>query len=136
MMIANCKFRSLTFTFQFANIFLPVLESPLMIERRTGLLRAFDASSGDFIDDAAARFERGAGLAERDLQRLADLAERLVSDLTAWRLALAKLDVASEVELSCRRAGRILIESVFDEALTPPASRLLAAAFDLAVSES
>jgi hypothetical protein len=96
-------------------------------------IRAFDALANDFIRDAAARFDAGAGLAQLDVERLSALAERLAGDLRDWSRAIETLDVAMEVTLSPGRSGRLLIETVFDEALTPPASRLLAISLDLAM---
>jgi hypothetical protein len=104
------------------------------LESRQTALRVFDAFAHAFARDAAHRIERGSSLAAGDIERLAVLAERLASDVRAWGQAIDTLDVGLNRALSPRQAGRLLIESVFDDALTPPATRLLGAAFDLAAS--
>ncbi len=73
-------------------------------DRRGDAPRAFDAHADDFIRDCASRFEAGGAIAALDVERLTDL------------------------------AGRLLVESVFDQALTPAGTRILAAALDLALS--
>jgi hypothetical protein len=101
---------------------------------RQSALRAFDAFAHAFAEDAATRIERGATLAAGDVERLAALAERLARDIGAWGQTIETLDVGREQPLRPKHAGRLLIESVFDEALTAPACRVLGAAFDLAAS--
>ena len=82
------------------------------------------------------RFEAGAGLASRDIQRLSSLAERLGREVMAWSGALRDLEGAAASPMEPRRAGRLLIESVFDEVLIPEATRVLAAALALACPAS
>jgi len=101
------------------------------IETRGDLLRAFDAFAHDFFRECVERHEAGDSVATRDIRRLNALAERLSVDLTAWLRALAELDGARRQPVSRRDAGRLVIESLFDEALTPAATRLLGAALDL-----
>jgi hypothetical protein len=103
-------------------------------DSRQSALRAFDAFAHAFAQDAAAHVERGASLAAGDVERLAALAERLVGDITAWGRTIETLDVGRDRPLRPKHAGRLLIECVFDDALTAPASRVLGAALDLAAS--
>jgi hypothetical protein len=105
-------------------------------EARRRARRAFDAFAAEFTQDAVTRIECGRDLAAKDVERLAALAERLADDVTAWDRALESLDVGLDHRLSHGPTGRVLIESVFDEALTATACRVLAAAFDLAASAS
>lgn len=102
-------------------------------ESRLALLGAFDACAQDFTVACATRFEIGARLAGRDVQRLANLAERLAGDLIAWRGAIEDLEVAAPGSLEPQRAGALLVESVFDDVLGPEATGVLAAALDLAL---
>jgi hypothetical protein len=103
-------------------------------DSRRSALRAFDAFALAFAQDASARVERGASLAAGDVERLAALAERLAADIETWGHAIETLDVGRDQPFRPEQAGRLLIESVFDDALTPPACRVLRAAFDLAAS--
>jgi len=103
-------------------------------DRRGDAPRAFDAHADDFIRDCASRFEAGGAIAALDVERLIDLAGRLARDLAAWTRALETLDLAKARRLAPDIAGRLLVESVFDEALTPAGTRILAAALDLALS--
>jgi hypothetical protein len=95
-------------------------------------LRAFDTVAGELSQHCEAQFEAGASLAARDIQRLSALAERLGRDLIAWSGAVRALEVGAVQAIDPRRAGRLLIESVFDEALIPEATRVLASALALA----
>jgi hypothetical protein len=94
-------------------------------------VRTLDACAGDFVADCAARGEAGAFRAASDLARLIALAARLAADLMCWKEALDELDLAREGRIEPARAGRLIVESVFDEALTPAGSRLLSAALVL-----
>ncbi len=98
---------------------------------RGAAARALERRARDFVEACADQAEAGAFIAARDLRRLEVLAARLVSDLVFWTGALEDLDLARHARLDPRHAGRLLIESVFDEALTPSACRLLSAAMDL-----
>lgn len=99
---------------------------------RGDALRAFDAHAQDFVRAGARRHQAGAGIAEDDIDRLARLAERLAADLRAWAGALGELDIARHARLDPRRAGQLVVESVFDEVLIPEGTRVLAAALELA----
>ncbi len=93
--------------------------------------RALERRARDFVEACADQAEAGAFIAGRDLRRLEILAARLVSDLVFWTGALEDLDLARHARLDPRQAGRLVIESLFDEALTPSACRVLSAAMDL-----
>ena len=102
------------------------------IDPRGAALRAFDAAAASFVQDCAHRLEAGGASTQGEVRKLADLGERLAADLTAWDQAVADLHLARQTRLRPGRAGQLLIESVFDEVLEPDATRLLAAALDLA----
>ena len=101
------------------------------IDPRGSDLRAFDTLAGELSRHYAIRFEAGGSLASRDIQRLGVLAERIGREVMAWRGAVRDLEAAAAAPLEPRRAGRLLIESVFDEVLIPEATRVLAAALAL-----
>jgi hypothetical protein len=102
------------------------------IDSRGADLRAFDTAAGELSNHYGARFEAGGGLARRDIQRLSALAERLGRDVTAWSGAVRGLEGGAAAFLDSRRVARMVIECVFDEALIPEATRVLAAAVALA----
>ncbi len=108
----------------------------LQPDSRAAALQSLTALAREFGEDAASRFERGERLADRDTRRLDVLAVALAADLKRWSAALEGLEVALETRLAPRRAGRLLIESVFDDVLTPAATRLLSASLDLALANS
>jgi hypothetical protein len=108
------------------------------ISCRAQRLRAYDEARRTFIDDCAARAEDGARIGGEDVRALDELASGIAGEVMAWRSAFARLDLARDsrgrrpAELQPERAGRLALEAVFDELLTPSAWRLLAAAYDLA----
>ena len=102
------------------------------IDSRGSDLHAFDSVAGELSRHYRVRFEAGGSLARRDIQRLSALAERLGRDVIAWSGAVRDLEGGALRPLEPRRAGLLLIESVFDEALIPEATRVLAAALTLA----
>ena len=102
------------------------------IDKRGADLRAFDTVAGELSHHYRIRFEAGAGLASRDIRRLSALAEQLGKEVMAWSGAIRDLEAAAAGPMEPQRAGRLLIESVFDEALIPEATRVLAAALALA----
>jgi hypothetical protein len=106
------------------------------IDTRGSDLRAFATVAGELSHHYRGRFEAGADLASRDIQRLSALAERLGREVMAWSGAVSDLEASAARPLEPRRAGRLLIESVFDEALIPEATRVLAAALALACPAS
>jgi hypothetical protein len=97
--------------------------------------RAFDTFAGELSRHCDTVFEAGAGLAARDIERLSSLAGRLGREVNVWSRAIGDLEAGAAKALEARRAGRLLIDTVFDEALIPEASRVLAAAFEIACSE-
>ena len=64
-------------------------------------------------------------VAARDLRRLATLAKQVVDDLAGWADRVAALDCAAAFNPD--RALLLVLESVFDEVLTPDACRVLEA---------
>ena len=102
------------------------------IDSRRSDLRAFDLAAGELSHDYGARFEAGRSDAGRDIQRLSALAVRLGREVTAWSGAVRALEAGAARPLDPHRAARLLIESVFDETLNPEATRVLAAALNLA----
>jgi hypothetical protein len=97
-------------------------------------LRALDGHAREFTDECAARFEAGALLANGDVHRLTTLAEKLASDLMAWNQAIQALEVSRRGAFETVRASHAIIEYVFDDVLSSAATRVLAAALDLAWS--
>jgi hypothetical protein len=95
------------------------------------LLHAFDAHCRSFARVSADRFEDGAQLAAAEIETLGELAAAIAADLADWRSLAARLDVARATPFDPRRAGAMVLETVFDEVLTPDAWRVLAAALDL-----
>lgn len=102
------------------------------IDSRGADLRAFDTVAEELSRFCGARFESGESLAFRDIQRLSVLAERVGRDVMAWRSAVRDLEAGAARVLEPHRAACMLIECVFDEALIPEATRVLAAALALA----
>jgi hypothetical protein len=100
---------------------------------RDSRLHAFDACSRDYIHEARALAEGGEGLASREVDILCDLADQVVRSLRLWRDRLDKLDFAAREPLSVPLAARLLTEVLFDEVLEPSATRVFAAAVDIAL---
>ncbi len=100
---------------------------------RDSRIYAFDACSRDYIDDARALIEGGERLASREIDALTELAGQMVRSLRLWRDRLDKLDLAVREPLSVPLAARLVTEVVFDEVLEPAATRVFAAAVDLAL---
>jgi hypothetical protein len=99
---------------------------------RGALLHAFDAQAEAFSAMSADRAELGAGLSRGEIAQLTGLAGALAANLAEWRRILRPLDLAGRIAFDEERAGILLLESVFDDLLTPEAWRVLRAAFDLA----
>ncbi|MDQ2859596.1 MAG: hypothetical protein M3T55_02490 [Pseudomonadota bacterium] len=85
------------------------------------LLRAFDAHAAAFA-------------ASGDTACLARLAAALAANLADWGERLDRLEVGRRAPFDPGRAAALVLESVFDEALTPDAWRVLAAAIGLVAS--
>ena len=100
---------------------------------RTLRLAAFDAHSRDFLQEARRRSEGGDHLARREIERLAGLADQVIRSLGDWRDRAGRLDLALRAPLHLPQAARALTETVFDDMLEPEATRVFAAAIDLAL---
>lgn len=92
-------------------------------------IHALDAYSREFIHGS-----QYPAVAARDLGRLAALAKAIMDDLDDWGDRLATMNCVRAYARA--RAALLVMESVFDEVLTPPACRVLAAEIDLLVSPS
>jgi hypothetical protein len=57
----------------------------------------------------------------------------VVRSLVQWRERLAQVELAVRRPLSVPLAARLVTEAVFDDLLEPEATRVLAAAIDLAL---
>ncbi|HEX4740853.1 MAG TPA: hypothetical protein VH353_05950 [Caulobacteraceae bacterium] len=100
---------------------------------RTLRLAAFDAHSRDFLQEARRRRDGEDRLARREIESLAGLADQVVRSLGDWRDRAARLDFALRAPLDLPIAARALTETVFDDMLEPEATRVFAAAIDLAL---
>jgi hypothetical protein len=94
------------------------------------LLRDFDARVDDLRDVCIERFEAGGVAAGAEVIALAALAMAIARNLADWRALTRTLELAAPLDL--RRAGALVLESVFDEILAPDAWRVLAGALALA----
>jgi 5'(3')-deoxyribonucleotidase len=99
---------------------------------RRRLLRELDESVAALTRERVEAFETGAAHAQTEAMALADLAEAIARSLGEWRDLLRDVDLARAFD--ARRAARLVLESVFDDILTPAPWRVLAAA--VAVSEA
>ena len=81
-------------------------------------LSDFDAAASDLMRD---------GGRESDLDRLDVLAKTLAADTRRWRDIVDGLEGAAGARLNPGRVLAIILESVFDEVLSAPAWRVLAA---------
>ena len=70
------------------------------------------------------RFEAPLAVAERELRLIADLAEAIGRALCEWSVLVAEMELARR--LDSPRARDLVLETVFDETLAPPAWRVLA----------
>ncbi len=93
-------------------------------------LRAFDIAARDLRGDYA---DHGAGGAEDALVGLHAFAHTLAAAVGAMEADSGQLPLPAGARFESPRAARLLLESVFDELLAPPAWRVLAAAVDLAL---
>ncbi|MGI9168998.1 MAG: hypothetical protein ACR2FH_02310 [Caulobacteraceae bacterium] len=99
-------------------------------------IHVFDAHVEAFVAEAADSVERGGSLARDDVGRLSGLAVNLATALADWRGLLNALEVPPRAAFDERRAGALLLESVFDDLLAPAAWRVLAAALDLVLEKT
>jgi hypothetical protein len=100
---------------------------------RDSRLHALDACSLDYIQDAHAMAHAPDALASREVDALCELADQVVRGLRLWRDRLDRLDLAVRAPLSVPATARLITEVVFDEVLEPGATRVFAAAVDLAL---
>lgn len=99
---------------------------------RGARLHTLDAQGEAFVAAFAGRGEAGPSVARGDIETLAALAHAIAHDLALWRPLVQRLDLARDGDFDTRRAGALILETVFDELLEPHAWRVLAAALDLA----
>ena len=83
--------------------------------------------------ESAARFENGRALAASDIDKLWSLAERIAADVSTWSTVWRTLDVGRDGAFPSNALGGRLVECLFDDALTPPAARVLATAVEVAL---
>ena len=76
------------------------------------------------VDCCRERFEAPIAVAERELGLIADLAEAIGRALREWGALTAQMELAAK--LDTQRARALVLETVFDEVLAPPAWRVLA----------
>ena len=100
---------------------------------RATRLAAFDAHSRDFLEGARHRTKVGEHLARREIEDLSGLADQVVRSLGDWRDHLGRLDLSLRTPFNLPQAARVLTETVFDDVLEPEATRVFAAAIDLAL---
>ena len=105
--------------------------SPIPDLRGTAL-RAFDGHAEELTRTYVLRFEAGARLARAEVEALHRLAATLADSLAALTPLIARLESAPRQPYDPRRAGLLMLESVFDGVLAPDAWRVLAAALELA----
>jgi hypothetical protein len=105
----------------------------LSADIRTQRLHAVDGHCADFIADCVRRGEAGRVIARADLELLMDLARLIGLGVRSWASIFARLDLAAAADFDRHRAAALVLETVFDELLEPPAWRVLAAGVDLAM---
>jgi hypothetical protein len=79
------------------------------------------------------RFEAGAAVAAAEVEALRALARAITDHLEQWRRLTAALELSRPFDR--RRAGLLLMESVFDDLLPAGAWRVLAAALSASLAE-
>jgi hypothetical protein len=80
--------------------------------------------ANDLMDLCRERFEAPHSVGERELDLIANLADAIGRAVGEWATLAARMELASEIEPG--RARALVLETVFDEALAPPAWRVLA----------
>ena len=93
-------------------------------------LRELDASVADLTGHCLGRFEAGGAVAAAEADTHTPLAEAIAGHVAEWLGLVAPLELAAHFDAA--RAGALLLESVFDDILAPPAWRVLAAALAVA----
>ena len=94
----------------------------------------FQSSVTDLSRRCGSEFEAGASVADDEIRGLCSLAEAIGRGLVEWRALAAPLTFCRALDV--RRAGTIVIETVFDEVMDPDAWRVLADAFALTELEA
>lgn len=94
------------------------------------LLCELDASIAELTRHCLGRFEAGGAVAAAEVAALTLLAEAIARGIGEWRTLTAPLELAATFDTT--RAGALVLESLFDDILTPPAWRVLAAALAMA----
>jgi hypothetical protein len=100
---------------------------------RARRLRALDAHSRDFLAHAGETGGVTGPFARRELDILASLADQVIRSLAQWRERVGDLDLSVRSPFSLPLAARAVTEAVFDDILEPEATRVFAAAIDLAL---
>ena len=95
-------------------------------------LRDFDTSAHELRQACLERFDGGGAVAAAEIKTLTRLSETIVDHVGQWCCLTDDLDLAEPLDR--HRAGRLVLESVFDEVLSPEAWRVLAAAFAQALA--
>ena len=93
------------------------------MDARGRLLIEFDQ------EEAELRAQIGWELASQETRKLMALADGIARSLDEWRALASGVELTTQFD--ARRAGALVLESVFDEILAAPRWRLLAAAFAL-----
>jgi hypothetical protein len=90
---------------------------------RNDRLRALNDSAAELTTHCVERFDAGLGVADAELRGIETLAQAVRRALGEWRTLIGDLELAQP--LVAGRAGALILETVFDEALAPPAWRVL-----------
>jgi hypothetical protein len=98
------------------------------MDTRGQLLKQLDLE-GSGLRAHCLGFQAGQALADQETAALMALADGVARSLGEWRALIGGLELSTPLDL--RRAGVLVLESVFDEILSAPQWRLLAAAFAL-----
>jgi hypothetical protein len=113
----------------------------MLLPPRGQRLAAYDACRREFIDECSDRCEGGARIGGEDSRALDDLAMEIAGSVMGWRAAYDRLDLARDsrsrrpTHYDPIRAAALVAECVFDELLSPAATRLLYASLALAEIE-
>jgi hypothetical protein len=102
--------------------------------RPRGAQRDFDLAVAAFVDECGNRFDAGRALASADADRLWILAHRMAADVSAWTTAHQDMALAQGGDFPPDACANRLIETLFDDALTPCAARVLSSALGIALA--
>jgi hypothetical protein len=107
--------------------------------QRSAALREYDHATAAYLRDCASRAPAGRSIGETDIAALRELAQGVAEATRAWTTPFERLDLARSLggrhpaAIEPKRAGALILESVFDELVDPGAWRVLAAALDLEI---